>query len=415
MGGGGVAYGLNNLVVQLVALSLLAINRTACCQFWRETPHALRFLVACTLVLPLLQLIPLPFSIWSILPGRELAKAAFMASGGPGWHAFSLDPARTMVAALGLITPLAVLMLGWRLSREELARLSLIIITFGIFHFLLGVPQVLSQGQAAILYPENPMPGVLFGTFANRNTTGLFLVACLVLVSLIRVDDRNQLTRLMRWAVAVILAVGVILTQSRSAMILLLVPMCLCAARWWVGNKTGKGRWLGIGAGAVALLMVLMLSLGSSTRIGSALQRFEDGTSAREQIWEDAAYSAQKLGPLGAGMGAFDEVFQADESLEHISPRKAGRAHNDYLEVAIEAGLPGLMLIAAWLIWIGWQAASVRASSNRWQVWAGGAILLVIALQSLTDYPLRNQSMLAVGAFALLLLLNRRPVRGAPA
>ena len=32
-----------------------------------------------------------------------------------------------------------------------------------------------------------------------------------------------------------------------------------------------------------------------------------------------------------------------------MSVKRAGRAHNDYLEVAIEAGLPGIILIGAWL------------------------------------------------------------------
>ena len=103
-------------------------------------------------------------------------------------------------------------------------------------------------------------------------------------------------------------------------------------------------------------------------------------------------------------MGTFDEVFQIDESLENTAQRRAGRAHNDYLEIAIEAGLPGLLLIAAWsamCIWLAWRA---RRSPLRWAGWAAAGILLAIALQSATDYPLRNQAMLCLAAFALLVL-----------
>lgn len=406
-GGGGVAYGLNNLVVQLAALALLAINRAACCKFWREAPLALKLLIASSLAMPLLQLIPLPFAIWSTLPGRELAQEAFLASGGAGWHAFSLDPARTLVAALGLITPITVMLLGWRASPQDLTRLAIVVVALGMANFVLGIPQVLSQGQTAIFYPENPMPGVLFGSFANRNSTGLFLVTCLALLCLVRPGQQNAAVYLISLALGVLLTLGIILTQSRSAMVLALLPLGLCALRWALGRRNNKGLLLGGGAGIVALLAVLALSLSPATRIDTALERFESGGTARMQIWEDAAYSAQRYWPLGAGMGTFDEVFQADESLEHLSPRKAGRAHNDYLEVAIEAGLPGLTLIAAWLIWIGWQAVSARRSRYRWQVWAGAAILLTIALQSITDYPLRNQAMLAMAAFALLLVMKR--------
>ena len=37
---------------------------------------------------------------------------------------------------------------------------------------------------------------------------------------------------------------------------------------------------------------------------------------------------------------------------------------------------------------------------------AGCAVLLAVALQSITDYPLRNQSLLAFAALALLLLVR---------
>ncbi|MEM6476987.1 MAG: hypothetical protein AAF687_12540, partial [Pseudomonadota bacterium] len=83
---------------------------------------------------------------------------------------------------------------------------------------------------------------------------------------------------------------------------------------------------------------------------------------------------------------------------------RAGRAHNDYLEIAIEAGIPGLALVAGWLILVGWLSVRVSRSPFRWAGWASSAILLAIALQSITDYPLRNQTMLAIGSFALLML-----------
>jgi len=64
----------------------------------------------------------------------------------------------------------------------------------------------------------------------------------------------------------------------------------------------------------------------------------------------------------------------------------------------------GLLVAAGWLVlaaWLSWQA---RRSSQRWAAWAGSGFLLAIALQSITDYPLRNQTILAFAGFALLLL-----------
>jgi O-antigen ligase len=153
--------------------------------------------------------------------------------------------------------------------------------------------------------------------------------------------------------------------------------------------------------GIAAIGALLTLAPG---RVGDTMQRFENDNNPRAYIWEDATYSANRFWPMGAGMGTFDEVFQVDESLENMTLRRAGRAHNDYLEVAIEAGLPGLALIAAWVALLAWLSWRARLSRDRWIAWSGALILLAIALQSITDYPLRNQSMLAVGSFALLVL-----------
>jgi len=153
---------------------------------------------------------------------------------------------------------------------------------------------------------------------------------------------------------------------------------------------------LGIGAGG--------LVVAAPGRIGETLERFEAKDDPRRFIWEDAVFSAQRYWPAGAGMGTFDEVFQVDESLENIALRTAGRAHNDYIELAIEAGVPGLMLAALWLVLCGWLTWQARRSPIVWAGWAGAGFCLAIALQSITDYPLRNQTILAFGGFALLLL-----------
>jgi exopolysaccharide production protein ExoQ len=105
-------------------------------------------------------------------------------------------------------------------------------------------------------------------------------------------------------------------------------------------------------------------------------------------------------------------VFQVDESLENLTRRRAGRAHNDYIELAVEAGIAGLALAGAWLLLLGWLSWQARRSSLRWAAWSGSGFLLAIALQSITDYPLRNQTMLAFAGIALLLLARAAIDRG---
>ena len=107
-------------------------------------------------------------------------------------------------------------------------------------------------------------------------------------------------------------------------------------------------------------------------------------------------------------MGTFDEVFQVDESLEYISLRRAGRAHNDYIELAVEAGGFGLVVVLGWAAWIAFAAWRAVLTPQRWSALAGTGIFVAMALQSTLDFPLRNQTMLCLAAFALLLIAPPR-------
>ena len=169
---------------------------------------------------------------------------------------------------------------------------------------------------------------------------------------------------------------------------------------------------LALGAVALGATVIGGLVIAAPGRIEATLERFEAKDDPRRFIWGDAIFAAERYWPAGAGMGAFDEVFQIDESLENVTLRTAGRAHNDYIELAIEAGLPGLALAVFWITACAVMAFQSRRSGLAWAGWAGGAFLLAIALQSITDYPLRNQTILAFAGYALLLLARTATSRG---
>ncbi|BDI59518.1 hypothetical protein MACH05_00780 [Qipengyuania nanhaisediminis] len=418
LGGGGSKYGLANLMVQLAALVALSFHRKAFLAFWSDTPLALRTLVLLTLLVPLIQIIPLPPAIWTALPGRELVaqSLSLVAEDGAAnaWYPASLDPIRTLLALTGLIAPLALLVIGFSSRRSTLITIGWIAVALGLANFLLGVPQVLSNSETGVLYPENPMPGILFGTFANRNSTGLFLVGVLALATLLPAPERvNHIAPMLRFVTCVLLVLAIVLTRSRTAIVLALIPLAIAGFRIFAGRSRyhhfmPRGHhWIWIaGAGVVVTLFAAIL-ISSPGRMGMALERFDKGIEdARIYIWDDSTYAAERYWPVGSGMGTFSEVFQVDESLENMTVRRAGRAHNDYLEVAIEAGLPGLALVAAWLVTIGWLSWRARRSPDRWIAWAGATVLLCIALQSITDYPLRNQALLVIASLALVLLVR---------
>src|SRR5436305_2004362 len=69
-------------------------------------------LLIAAIMLPLLQLVPLPPSVWQALPGRAALVEAAAASGqAQPWRPWSIVPAATANAAASLIVPLVTIML----------------------------------------------------------------------------------------------------------------------------------------------------------------------------------------------------------------------------------------------------------------------------------------------------------------
>ncbi|MDY7097221.1 MAG: O-antigen ligase family protein [Pseudomonadota bacterium] len=416
-GGGGARYGLANLVVQLAALGALALNPRSFAQFWSRAPWPVRVLVILTIALPLLQSIPLPPSVWANLPGREMLTLSLEAVGRDAWLTMSVDPRRTLLAASALITPLAVLCVGWSLSHKRLLDLGWLFVAIGLALFALGSIQVVSQGAIGVVFQEREPGSLLLATFANRNSTGVFLVGVLAFALVLPSPRPHPMLLPARLSVAAVLILGIILTQSRTALVLTIIPCLLGAIRLFLWNRNNRAREQGkaslsrqslftVGGVVIVGALIAGALVMSPGRVGQTLDRFDSLEDGREFIWEDATYSIARFWPLGAGMGTFDDVFQIDESLENLTKRRAGRAHNDYLEVAIEAGAPGLALVAGWallLLWLSWRA---RHSRFRTVAWAGAAFLLAIMGQCVTDYPLRNQTILAAAGFALLVLIR---------
>jgi len=415
-GGGGSKYGLANLIVQLAALIALALHRRAFFDFWRSAPTTLRVLIGLSIALPIAFIIPLPFGVWSSLPGRELMVQSYELLGENGWASASVDPVRTLLALTALIAPLALLSIGWRTPRERLILIGWVLVGIGVANFALGIPQVLTNSETGVLYPENPMPGVLFGTFANRNSTGLFLVGALTFAAFLPMLPKFIRADMpIRIGVCILLVVAILLTRSRTALVLAMIPLSLAAlrivaARLGAGSahsqSGGRKGWMALVPVALLVTVFAGTLIAAPGRVNDVVERFDSAGDARSYIWDDATYSAGRYWPIGSGMGTFDDVFQVDESLENMTVRKAGRAHNDYLEVAIEAGLPGLLLVSAWLIVLIILSWSARTSHDRWIAWSGSIILFAIALQSITDYPLRNMSILTFSGFALLILVR---------
>jgi len=419
LGGGGAAYGLRNLVIQLVALAILVFNSERVVQFARLAPKSLVALVVISVAIPVLQAVPVPADFWQALPGRGMVVESFSIAGldPQRWFSASVSPMRTLVAFSGTIVPFCMIVVGCTLRAEERIALAWSVVAIAVAALLLGAIQLSSANTFGLLFDEGERATVLYTTFANRNSTAIFFVLALCLLAGMPRPGR-QVILFSGIAAAALLFIGTFLTQSRTGMVLLAVPVGLLALRFIVtlftkSNDSAKLRsaiWGGLASAAV-LAAVVVGSATSGGRVATSIERFSDLETDRPEMWEDGIYAAGQYWPVGSGMGTADDVFQIHESLEYVSPRRAGRVHNDYIELAIEGGLVSLAMAALWLAWAAFSAFRPGSATASWMRLGAGAGVGAIALQSLMDYPLRNQTILCVVAVLVILLAGEKKLQ----
>jgi O-antigen ligase len=396
LGGASAAGVWANALLTLIALVAAAWSLASGGLSLLSRP--LRWMCGCAIALPLLQLVPLPPSLWASLPGRGAIARAFdlMGSTRP-WLPLSLDPESTLGAALSLIVPLAMLLVGLRSGPAGLRRALQALALFAFVSLVLGILQI-AGGEASGLYPYAFSNfGLAVGFFANRNHLATLLLCAMPAIAAVAGTGKGPRLRAM---VALLLAsVGVLLVRSDAGLVML--GPVLAMSLWIIpelGLMHRRGRLL-IAAGAVLLVVFLagFAMFASHNESGGAELH-------RPFILATTLEAARDYFPVGSGADSFEVVYPAYEDAGRISSDYTAHAHCDYAEVLLEYGLPGLLMILGVLAWL---AARVRVAwregSNYRFGRAGTAMIGVVLVHSLVDYPLRTAAIAAVAGLAAAL------------
>lgn len=423
LGGGGSPAPLLELGLQgltaLIAAAWLLLDRDGAAL--ARVPARAWWLAGLIAVIPAIQLIPLPPGIWQALPGRTNQQAALeLVGASEGWRALSLSPARTLASLLAALSAAIVLIMTASLGPRGRRLLIGVIAAMGIATLVVGTGQ-LSGGSGNALRFFDPEEIFLTGFQANHNSTAdLLLIAMVALAAVLRHWIDTGKVRLTNWhlaAVAIVadgvMALGLFLAGSRAGLALL--PVALLA-QFLVLQPGARIAWAKLGASATvaASLGALALYLLQSNRaVAAVLSRFSLAGEFRPELWRDSVYALGQYWPAGSGQGTFVPVMLAVERLEVVDPSLPNRAHNDYLELAIGGGLPGVIALAAismLLLSSLWRSLRSPPAGARGQVLFAAATMVIIALHSLVDYPLRSMALAAIAATATGLLIPARSI-----
>jgi len=414
---GGSAQGIwANMVIQLVGLAILAWAALSRGGELGSSARRLLLIVLAGLALIALQLVPLPPSIWPHLGGREALASGYSLLGlSTPSVPVSLAPYDTLQALLALIPPIAMLSGLLRLKAYRLSWLAVALLGGTFCGILLGVLQIASGSPETspwYLFPEVSL-GAATGFFANANHMASLLVISLPFLAAFLASARGE-SRQRHSAIAVMVAVATLviivgLALNRSlAGYGLAVPVLVASAMIVMPAGSPLRRWAAIFAG-LCLIGALVALQSSSIRPNGFSTEATSSVESRKVMLETTLTAAHDFLPLGSGVGTFRRIYHLYENRDRVTGTYVVHAHNDYAELALEAGIPGLVILALFLTW--WVVAASRAWTSpdagpftRAASIASAAILA----HSLVDFPLRTAAISAAFAMCLALLAERR-------
>jgi O-antigen ligase len=366
-------------------------------------------LIAGALALIVLQLAPLPPFVWHALPGREVPEQLDNVLGQTVWRPWTLDVEATIRSLLVLIPAVVVFIGCLRMPSVDRAKLLWVIVGFALFSAILGIAQLASGGRLTP-YPSAHQ-GYPIGLFVNRNHNAVLLLvsipmaAALGAVQLARGRLSASTIAATLSAIAV-LAIVVIATTSRMALVLLPIALAASMALLFLGQST----WRAVLPSTIALAAVAVVILvgGGFNR---NLMRFSSLQDSRFDYWTDVKWALGHYGLAGTGFGTFIPVYKSAESLGVVGQSVLNHAHNDYIEILLEGGLPAVLLLVLFFVFIGvcgFKLARMKVNPDRglMSVAAAAGIFLLLVF-SLVDYPLRMPALSCVFAVLCALILPR--------
>ncbi len=220
--------------------------------------------------------------------------------------------------------------------------------------------------------------GRIDGPFQYANTWALYQLVCLLLLLM------KQQRRRLDWGAMAVLVCGVFLSGSRSTyLLLLLAAAVLTVQRLRMGQR--KGLLLGGG------ILLLCLAAAAALSRGMVLDRLRAITLSSSSLNGRLLYDLDGLKmlmrhPLGLGRGGY--LYQ--QPLEQTGIYILRFIHNEYLQFALDAGIPGGLCALG----LALSLLLRRGTGARERL-----ILLVISLHALVDFDFQ------FGAVALLWLL----------
>lgn len=303
-------------------------------------------------------LLPVPllaaavYGVIQTIPFGQIAETAGL-SGIP--RTISLDPFATQMSVLHFLALFIFFSasLVFVDSASRIRRVVTVIAIFGfIYAFFAILQSVLSPGKIYGIYETRF--AVPFGSFVNRHNFAAYMEMTLsVPLGLMFVGAVKKDKRLLYLTAIALMGVALLMSGSRGGFVALLAEI-IFLVMLTTGASSRGALFLKVGFAGVLIAAIVVGSLfiggeSSLTRIAETASS-KDVTTDRGHIWSVTMDVIAHNMPLGAGFGAFGVAYTPYDN--HSGLERVEQAHNDYLQVAADAGIVGMLIGLFFLFWL---------------------------------------------------------------
>lgn len=317
----------------------------------------------------------------------------------------SFDPFWTQVAALhflalGFLFSATLVLLD---SAKRLSRLAMVITVFGFSYAFFAILQsVLSPDKIYGIY-DALAP---FGSFVNRHNFAAAMEMMLAIplgmlfVGAVRPDQR------LLYVIAIaLMGAALLLSGSRGGLMAFLASIIFLI----IITRQGSGTKKLVLRVAMSVLLVAAV-VGGAIFVGgdTSLTRIvdtagtKDVTTGRFEIWAVTLKMIANDLPFGSGLGAYGVAYTRFDTASGLA--RVEQAHNDFLQVTADAGIPGVLigLLFLFLLYRAGRKALRSRNLIRRGIAAGAlAGIFAVLVHSLFDFVLHTT---AVSILFVLLL-----------
>ena len=319
----------------------------------------------------------------------------------PGASASALRTGAAL-AALFYVATTVVAICGAR-------RIALALLASAVFQGLYGLLVVASGHDRIWNVPKLHFLDKATGTFVNPNHFAALLGMALpagfaLLYDHARRHRRKRGGRLVHWFSAdgsrnlllalflIVGSAGLVLSQSRAGIALGLLGIGL--------TLMVAGRDQRLPLRVIVTVLVVGAAVTPLARVGaeSLIQRYADSPNemegARVQVWIDSVSLVKAYPVVGCGFGAFSASYPLVRSPE--IRRFFSQTHNDALQVLVEGGLVGLLLLVMLSIPVVDRIVRSLGGADGPLAVGLAAGLVVVLLKSSVDFPFHMPSLAAI-------------------